>query len=138
MIGSAADYAEICQLLYRYCAAHDARDVEALRHCFAADAELFGRRGREAVVERLAAGYVGITAQRRHVLTNIFIVEAREDEAIVQSYITLYLVRHGKVELHLTGVNRDRVVREEGAWKIRSREMLRDVEYDPGDRPASL
>lgn len=135
---SLADYNAICQLLYRYCAAHDARDVQALRRCFAADVELFGRRGRDAVVERLAAGYVGITAQRRHVLSNVFIVEDGDDEALVQSYITLYLVREGKVELHLTGVNKDRVVREDGEWKIRSRDMLRDVEYAPGDRPATL
>lgn len=133
-----AHYNSIAQLLYRYCAAHDARDVSMLRSCLAADVELFGRQGREAVLERFAAGYVGLKAQRRHMLSNVFLLEDGEQEARVQYYIALYFVQDGKVELHLTGVNRDRVVLEDGAWKIRSREMIQDVPYRPSDRPAAF
>lgn len=132
-----ADYAEIAQLLYRYCAAHDSRNLEMLGDCFASDVELLGAKGRQAVVDRYATGYQHLTAQRRHILTNVFIVEDGDNEALVQSYITLYLIRDGKLELHLTGVYRDRVVMEDGRWRIRSREATMDVEYNPGDaRPA--
>ena len=104
-----------------------------LGDCFAADVELLGAKGRQAVVDRYATGYQHLTKQRRHVLTNVFIVEDGEEEALVQSYITLYLVDEGRLELHLTGVYRDRVVREDGKWRIRTREATMDVEYNPGD-----
>jgi 3-phenylpropionate/cinnamic acid dioxygenase small subunit len=128
-----ADYAQIAQLLYRYCAAHDSRDLEMLGSCFASDVELMGIQGRQEVVDRYASGYQHLTAQRRHILTNVFILEDGEEEARVQSYITLYLIRDGKLDLHLTGVYRDRVVLEDGQWRIRSREATMDVEYNPGD-----
>lgn len=128
-----ADYAKIAQLLYRYCAAHDSRDTEMLGSCFASDVELLGQKGRQNVVDRYATGYQQLTAQRRHVLTNVFILEDGESEALVQSYITLYLIRDEKLELHLTGVYRDTVVVEDGEWKIRSRQATMDVEYNPGD-----
>jgi hypothetical protein len=128
-----ADYAQIAQVLYRYCAAHDSRDTEMLRSCFAADVELLGVQGRDAVVERYATGYKQLTKQRRHILTNVFIVEDGETEVLTQSYITLYLIEDGDLELHLTGVYRDRVVLEDGKWLIRSREATMDVEYNPGD-----
>lgn len=128
-----AEYAEIAQLLYRYCAAHDSRDLEMLGSCFASDVELMGVQGREEVVGRYRAGYQHLKYQRRHILTNVFILEDGEDEAYVQSYITLYLVKDGTLETHLTGVYRDRVVREDGQWRIRSREATMDVEYNPGD-----
>jgi 3-phenylpropionate/cinnamic acid dioxygenase small subunit len=128
-----ADYAAVAQLLYRYCAAHDSRNLEMLGECFASDVELMGVQGRQAVVDRYATGYQHLTKQRRHILTNVFIVEDGEEEALVQSYITLYLIHEGHLELHLTGVYRDRVVLEDGHWRIRSRQATMDVEYNPGD-----
>lgn len=128
-----ADLVEIQQLLYRYCHAHDSRDTELLGRCFTSDVELLGAKGRDAVVARYAEGYKHLTAQRRHILTNIFIVEDGEDSAVVQSYITLYLIRDQKLELHLTGVYRDHVVVEDGQWRIRSRDAVMDVPYNPGD-----
>lgn len=128
-----ADLLQIQQLLYRYCHAHDSRDPELLGQCFTSDVELLGAKGREAVVARYAEGYKQLTAQRRHVLTNIFIVEDGDDSAVVQSYITLYLIRDQRLELHLTGTYRDHVVVEGGQWRIRARDAVMDVPYNPGD-----
>jgi 3-phenylpropionate/cinnamic acid dioxygenase small subunit len=128
-----ADYTAICQLLYRYCAAHDNQDAEALGQTFAKDITMPFGQGRDAVVEFYANGYKSLTKQRRHVLSNIFIVEDGEEEALVQSYITLYLIEGDKLELHLTGVYRDRVVLEDGEWKIAARDAAMDVPYNPGD-----
>jgi hypothetical protein len=130
-----ADFVAIQQMLGRYCYAHDARDVEMLRECFAKDAKALGESGRDAIVARYAAGYEKLTAKRRHILTNFFLLEESDEEAVVQSYITLYLIRDEKLELHLTGVYRDHVVLEEGVWRIASREATIDVPYDPGDIP---
>jgi hypothetical protein len=130
-----ADLIAIQQLLGRYCFAHDTRNLEMLAECFAKDAAAMGLRGRDAIVARYAEGYRQLTAQRRHILTNFFLVEEAENEAVVQSYITLYLIRDEKLSLHLTGVYRDHVVYEEGAWRIQSRDATIDVPYDPGDTP---
>jgi 3-phenylpropionate/cinnamic acid dioxygenase small subunit len=129
-----ADLSKIQQLLARYCYAHDSQDTEALGACFAKDVELFGLRGRDEVVSRYAEGYTHLTARRRHVLTNFILLEDGEEEAVVQSYITLYLIRDDEhLELHLIGVYRDRVVVEDGEWKLKTREATMDVPYDPGD-----
>jgi hypothetical protein len=132
-----ADLGAIQQLLIRYCWAHDSQDVALLGSCFAADVQLLGARGRDEVVSRYAAGYAALTARRRHVLTNFLLLEESDTEALVQSYITLYLIRGEELELHLTGVYRDRVVLEEGKWRILAREATMDVPYRPGDVPSA-
>lgn len=133
-----AHIGEIQQLLSRYCFAHDSQDPEALSECFAKDVELLGVQGRDEVVARYAEGYKSLTGRRRHVLSNFMILEDGDEDVVVQSYITLYLIRDDQLELHLTGVYRDRVVVEEGNWKILSREATIDVPYNPGDvRPAA-
>jgi hypothetical protein len=129
-----ADLVEIQQLLARYCFAHDSRDPEMLATCFSHDVSLFNLHGRDAVVARYAEGYKHLTARRRHVLTNFIMLEDGETEAVVQCYITLYLIRDDKLELHLIGVYKDHVVMEDGAWRIRTREATMDVPYQPGDR----
>lgn len=128
-----ADYNAIQQLLYRYCSAHDNQDPEALGKTFAKDITMPFGAGRDAVVEFYANGYKTLTKRRRHVLSNVFIAEDGDEEALVQSYVTLYLIEGDKLELHLTGVYRDRVVLEDGEWKIKHRDAVMDVPYNPGD-----
>jgi 3-phenylpropionate/cinnamic acid dioxygenase small subunit len=132
-----ADLTQMQQLLARYCFAHDSQDPEALALCFAKDVALLGLEGRDAVVARYAEGYKHLTARRRHVLTNFIVLEDGEEDAIVQSYITLYLIRDDKLELHLIGVYRDHLVIEDGEWKIKSREATMDVPYQPGVVPSA-
>jgi hypothetical protein len=128
-----ADLQAISRVLYRYCYAHDSRDVEMLASTFAKDVELLGQKGRDAVAAVYANGYKTLTAQRRHVLSNIMLLEDGDDRAVVQSYITLYLIRDGKLEVHLSGIYRDHVVIEDGEWKILTREAQMDSPYNPGD-----
>jgi hypothetical protein len=130
---STSNLIEIQQLLARYCYAHDSRDLDMLGSCFARDVELVGEKGRDAVVQRFADGYKKLTLQRRHVLTNFLLLEDGDTEALVQTYITLYIIRGDSVELHLTGIYRDRVIVEDGAWKLRRRDSVMDVPYNPGD-----
>ena len=128
-----ADYNAVAQLLYRYCSAHDNQDPDALATCFAKDIEMPFGKGRDEVVAFYANGYKTLTKRRRHVLSNVFIVEDGDDEALVQSYVTLYLIDGDNLETHLTGVYRDRVVVEDGEWKIQHRDAAMDVPYNPGD-----
>lgn len=128
-----ADLVAIQQLLSRYCFAHDSQDPEMLATTFAEDATLMGIQGRDNIAARYAEGYKNLTARRRHVLTNFILLEDGDERAVVQSYITLYLIRGEQLELHLIGVYRDTVVLEGGEWKILTREATMDTPYDPGD-----
>jgi hypothetical protein len=128
-----ADLAAIQQLLSRYCFAHDSQDPEMLATTFAKDATLMGITGRDAIAARYGEGYKHLSARRRHVLTNFLILEDGDERAVVQSYITLYLIRGEELELHLIGVYRDTVVMEDGEWKILTREATMDTPYNPGD-----
>jgi 3-phenylpropionate/cinnamic acid dioxygenase small subunit len=128
-----ADYGEIQQLLARYCFAHDERDLDMLTACFASNVSMMGVEGRDNVVAAYGAGYQQLSAKRRHVISNIFIAEDGDERAVVNSYITLYLIHEEQLSLHLTGVYRDTVVREDGAWKIQGRDVVLDVAYNPGD-----
>ena len=132
-----AELAALQQVLARYCWAHDSRDPDGLAQVFAKDVSLLGVQGRDAVVARYAEGYTHLTARRRHVLTNFIVLEDGETEAVVQSYITLYLIRDDKLELHLIGVYRDRLIVEDGEWKILTRDAQMDVPYNPGDTPSA-
>jgi len=132
-----ADLVAIQQLLARYCFAHDSQDPEMLATTFAKDAKLMGLTGRDEIASRYAEGYKHLTARRRHVLTNFILLEDGDEQAVVQSYITLYLIRGEALELHLIGVYRDTVVMEDGEWKIYTREATMDTPYNPGDTPAA-
>lgn len=128
-----AELAAIQQLLARYCFAHDSQDPEMLATTFAKNATMMGINGRDEIVAKYAEGYQSLSARRRHVLTNFIILEDGDDRAVVQSYITLYLIRGDELELHLIGVYRDTVVVEDGEWKILTREATMDTPYNPGD-----
>lgn len=129
-----ADLVAIQQLLSRYCFAHDSQDAAMLASTFASDAHFMGKHGRDAIAARFAESYKTLTARRRHVLTNFLILEDGETEALVQSYITLYLIKDEQLELHLIGVYRDRVIIEDGEWKILTREATMDTPYRPPDK----
>jgi len=129
-----ADLLAIQQLLARYCWNHDSQNPEGVAACFTKDATFLGVTGRDKIAERMGKGYKSLTARRRHVLTNFIMLEDGETEAVVQSYITLYLIKGEELELHLIGVYRDHVQIEDGEWKISHRDATMDVPYQPGDR----
>src|SRR3954470_22072354 len=132
-----ANLADVQQVLFRYCYAHDSRAVKLLKTTFAKDITMMGVTGRDALGEIFAKGYETLTAQRRHVLTNVFITEDGGEEVKVQSYITLYLIEDEQLSLHLTGVYRDTLIMEDGQWRILTRDATIDVPYNPGDTKAA-
>ena len=142
-----AELEEIRALLYRACYANDERDAELWESCWTEDAQMGGGsrsevasgeanvfQGRAAITAALTHAWERQTNRRRHVLSNIFLVEDGEDEAVVHSYITLYLIKdEGRPKLDITGSYRDHVVRESGQWKIKQRHAVMDSVYQPGD-----
>ena len=68
-------------------------------------------RGRDTIVSTLVAAWERQTHRRRHVLSNVFLLEDGEDEAVVSSYVTLFLTEdEGDPRLEITGRYRGRRV----------------------------
>lgn len=142
-----ADLEQIRALLYRVCYANDERDAALWESCWTEDAEMGGGsrsevaagtanvfKGRETITAALTAAWATQTHRRRHVLSNVFLVEDGEDEAIVSSYVTLFLTRdEGRPRLEITGSYRDHVVRRDGRWRIDKRHAVMDSVYQPED-----
>ncbi len=142
-----AELEEVRALLYRVCYANDERDAELWESCWTEDAEMGGGsrsevaagkanvfQGRAAITAALTHAWKQQTQRRRHVLSNIFLVEDGDDEAVVNSYVTLFLIRdEGRPKLDITGSYRDHVVRANGKWKIKKRHAVMDSVYQPGD-----
>ena len=128
-----ADFAAIQQLMARYCWAHDERDLDLLAECFSKDVEMMGRSGRDDLIDLFRTGYADLKVKRRHIVTNMFLEEDGEAEAVLRSYITLYMIENDQISLHLTCMYRDTVVFEDGAWRIRARDAQPDVTYRPTD-----
>ena len=125
------------ELLARYCFAHDSQNLELLEQCLSSSVSLLGKTGRREVVQAYADSYRQLTRRRRHVLTNFMFLERSESHARVQAYETFYLVddQTESIELHLTGIYRVRLVRENDQWFIQTIEGSFDVPYNPGDAP---
>jgi hypothetical protein len=142
-----ADIETIRALLFRACLANDERDGDLWASCWTDDAEMGGGarseveagtvnvfRGKDSIVHALIGAWERQTHRRRHVLSNVFLLEEAEDRAVVNSYITLFLIENeGAPELEITGSYRDTVVRADGAWKIQKREAVMDRIYRPPD-----
>jgi 3-phenylpropionate/cinnamic acid dioxygenase small subunit len=120
-------YSEISQLLYRYCYAHDDRDIEGLRVCFAKDITIDGRaatfrglRGRDEILAGYAKDYGDEVPRQRHLVTNILITNEAPDEVKVRSYYAVYRIHaDGSGSYFQLTINCiDTIIKEDGDWKI--------------------
>ena len=56
--------------------------------------------------------------QRRHVVTNIFFEDETDDSVTAISYLVLITVKDGALNVISSGVYKDRVVLDDGTWRI--------------------
>lgn len=128
----------IHELLARAAYAYDERDMEMLQAGFAPDAVLTMRiaegdligpfKGHEAIMKLMTDSMAGQTDVRRHVVSNIFF-EHDGEQPVVISNLTLLATENGKVQLLATGMYRDELVEQAGAWKIAIRHVQLDSPY---------
>lgn len=119
----------IQDLAYRYAAANDDRDVDAIAACFT-DTGSFGLqiRGQDPVgpfdhaTQPDLRGFMGDTLgqqtdQRRHLVTNLRVRREDDDTYALTSYFTLVVTDAGVTRVLTTGVYSDTVVRAgSGVW----------------------
>jgi 3-phenylpropionate/cinnamic acid dioxygenase small subunit len=133
-----ADRSRIHELLSRFAWASDQGDLEVLSACLTDEVLFFISRadgyeevgpldGKEALLEHLKKDIESRSAQERYLVSNVFLEEEGNASATVVSYATITTVSEGKSQLVSTGWTRDKVMFEDGRWKISERRMEFDA-----------
>jgi 3-phenylpropionate/cinnamic acid dioxygenase small subunit len=116
--------------LYRFARGFDEDDFDLLADCMTADAELSSfegpTSGRDAVLQMLrgrrdAAGADG--SQPRHLLANVEIVIESNSTASSRAAYVLFSAGPGGIGVVSTGTYGDRLVRDDGAWRVSHRQV---------------
>jgi len=128
----------IHELLSRAAYAYDERDMSALEAGFAPEAQMSMRiaggeligpfEGRPAILELMRNSMAQQSDIRRHVVSNIFFEEGDKNPVAI-SNLTLITTLDGKAEMLATGIYRDELVEEGGAWRILKRHVELDSAY---------
>lgn len=122
-----ADRSAIEDLFARYAWGMDSRQFHFTNDTFAEDAEFTLDIQGTAAIEPLRGSGIGEfiesttreqTDQRRHVITNVHLEDAGEDEAKAIAYLTLMVTENGELHAQATGVYTTRVARSGGVWRF--------------------
>jgi hypothetical protein len=120
---------DLHELFGAYGTANDLRDPALIGECFTAEgtftlhiagADTIGPlRPRDAVLDFFGQAFAVQSDQRRHVVTNMRLLEDGEDAARAEAYLTLIVTDGGTTELKSAGRYDVRLAREGGAWRFR-------------------
>lgn len=137
-----ADRQAIENMLSSWAYGYDEREPERMRAAFAEDAvmtmeiglgddkEMMGPYEGIEEVMGLFTDHHGVQRdQRRHVTTNLVVLEETDDSASIASYLSLFVTEGDDVRLQATGVYRDQVALIDGNWRIRRRLLQLDSHY---------
>lgn len=130
---------EIQELLSRAAYHYDERDLDGLAECFAetavmevtiADGSVYGPfEGRAAIMGLMRTSLEAQTDTRRHVISNVIFETAARDQATVLSSVVLAATENGAIRLVTSGIYRDLVRREGGAWRIADRRLRLELGF---------
>jgi hypothetical protein len=134
-----ADRDRILDTLSLYAWGYDENDMDVLGNCFTDDARMALRiedgdvigpfEGKEAILGLMKGSLEQQTDQRRHLTTNIIFKEETDTTATVISYLTLTAVENSSLSVLSTGVYTDRLVLDDGTWRIEDRFLQLDAPY---------
>jgi 3-phenylpropionate/cinnamic acid dioxygenase small subunit len=125
------DRMAISELLARYSHTFDSGDADGWADCFTKDGTFEGRKGktegRQALKDYALAAIPRGTY--RHFVGNVVIDPDDSDvsAARVKSYMIYYEVTAEGIVFKTTAIQRDRVVKQAGQWKIRERVITVDA-----------
>jgi len=132
MDGRAAARAAIEEVVNRYAQSIDANDLAGIGKCVTEDAVLTMkasgrasvRRGRPEILAtfRLSfASHTPTSPPRRHVISNLVLLDWSDAEALTRCYVAVLRVKEGQVVIATTGTYTDRLVHQGDDWLIRER-----------------
>jgi 3-phenylpropionate/cinnamic acid dioxygenase small subunit len=130
---------KIQELLSRAAYYFDERKLKALEACFAPNATMLVNitgvgevgpfNGREAIMQLMSQTLESQTDVRRHVVSNFFFEAEDKKAATVVSNLVVTAVEDGKIDVIISGVYRDDVVRKSGVWRIANRRLDLDLPF---------
>jgi hypothetical protein len=102
--------------------------VEDGRYIFRLDGEVIREaEGRDTILSRLETAWErGPAGASRHVISNLWVERSDDDTATVFYYLTLVSGRSQPPMIRATGLYRDELVRQDGAWRWRERTLELD------------
>jgi len=129
----------IHELLSRAAYSFDERKLDVLEQCFTADAAMLVNitgsgevgpfEGREAIMQLMADTMTAQTDVRRHVISNFFFEAEGKKTATVVSSLVVSSVENGEINVIISGIYRDDVVKAEGVWQISHRHLDLDIPF---------
>jgi ketosteroid isomerase-like protein len=118
------DYEQICQLTARYNLAFDTRDVDAFIACFTDDCVFrFVNTGLVLLGHKDVRHAIETTMNDGRHGTSDYIVDVTGDRAIQRCQLTELGIDDGKAVVRRFGRYVDNLVRIDGVWRFRSREL---------------
>lgn len=133
-----ADKQAITELLNKGGWAYDTPDVEFLADMFTEDGkfdlqiqknDVINFSGRANIRSLYENSLATQTDQRRHVVTNLFFSDEKDNSITATSYLILIAVAEGKLNVLSTGVYTDKVVKDGNSWRIKHRFLYLDLPY---------
>ena len=145
----ASDHAEISQLLYRYAAAMDRRDVAGVLACFSADAQTSWHGGstvangtdelRGFFAQAFSDAVLGSDRPSHHLMANVLIAALEGDHANVET-TALACLTHRQGLVTVRGLHYSDVCRRDrsAGWLIARRAHRCDWEFDAPGRVGAV
>ena len=134
-----SDKLAIQELLSRAAYAFDERKLDILEACFTPDAsmliditavgEVGPFDGREAIMQLMKDTIAAQTDVRRHVISNFFFEAEMYKSGRVVSSVVVFSVENGEINVIISGIYRDDVVRRNGEWQISHRHLDLDLPF---------
>ena len=134
-----ADKQAITELLGKGGWAYDTPDIDFLADMFTTDGtfdlsidgmgQVGSFAGRAEIRKLYEDSLASQEDQRRHVVTNIFFEDETDDSVTAISYLVLIAVKDGALNVISSGVYKDRVVLDDGTWRIVHRDLHLDLPY---------
>jgi len=135
----AADKLAIHELLNRAAYSFDERKMDMLEQCFDPAATMLVNitgtgevgpfEGRDAIMQLMATTLDAQTDVRRHVISNFFFESEGETTARVVSSVVVFSVEHGKIDVIISGIYRDDVLKNSDGWQISHRHLDLDLPF---------
>jgi len=86
-------------------------------------------QGRDAIMQLMADTLAAQTDVRRHVISNFIFESEGENETSVISSLVVFSVEQGKIDVIISGIYRDDVVKGGDGWQISHRHLDLDLPF---------
>jgi len=134
-----SDKLAIHELLSRAAYSFDERKLDVLEQCFTVDATMLVNitgsgevgpfEGRETIMKLMSDTLAAQTDVRRHVISNFFFEAEGKKAATVVSSLVVSSVENGEINVIISGIYRDDVVKVGGDWRISHRHLNLDIPF---------